>query len=222
MLALHHPDGQVFTFDAGALCLELVIRSGGEGFRARFEVLHEPADFPRWAAAGRLDLAGHGVDPAEVAATPAHLAELKRLREAVWAAAVRASQGERPDHADLAVINDVAAGQGLVPQIDAATGAATWRRPVTAHQLTVEIARDAVATFSEPAVRRVRMCAADNCYLIYLDTSRPRRRRWCSMQRCGNRSKVRDHRQRRPPIKASAKGGTHEYSYVGQGPAVAS
>lgn len=193
---LHHPDGQVFPFDAGALCLELSSTSGGEGFRARFEQLHEPADYPRWAAPGRLDLAGRGVDPAEVTVTEADLAEVKRLREALWATALRATEGARPDPADLAVINELAAGQGPVPWLDPATGAATWRRPVTARQLTVAYARDAVETFAAPAIGRIRMCAADNCYLIYLDTSRPGSRRWCSMRRCGNRSKVRGHRQR--------------------------
>lgn len=195
-LTLHHPDGQVFSFDAGTLCLELSSTSGGEGFRARFEQLHEPADYPRWAAPGRLDLRGRGIEPAEVTATAEDLAEVRRLREALWAAALRASEGGRPDPADLAVINEIAAGRGPVPQIDPETGAATWRRPVTAHQLTVAYARDAVATFTEPAIRRIRRCAGDNCYLIYLDTSRPGNRRWCSMQRCGNRAKVREHRAR--------------------------
>jgi len=40
------------------------------------------------------------------------------------------------------------------------------------------------------------LCGADNCALIYLDTSRPGNRRWCSMERCGNRAKVRGHRSR--------------------------
>ena len=56
--------------------------------------------------------------------------------------------------------------------------------------------RDAVRTMSRPTRDRVRKCAAENCYLLYLDTSRPGRRRWCSMQRCGNRHKVSEHRQR--------------------------
>ncbi|BCB84126.1 CGNR zinc finger domain-containing protein [Phytohabitans suffuscus] len=104
--------------------------------------------------------------------------------------------GRRPDPADLAVVNEIAAGRGPVPRIDPVTGTATWRRPVTAGQLTVAFARDVVGTFTEPAISRIRMCAAGNCYLIYLDTSRPGNRRWCSMQRCGNRSKVRGHRDR--------------------------
>ena len=95
------------------------------------------------------------------------------------------------------MINELAAGRGVVPQLDPASGAVVWRGPVSARQLVTEIARDAVRTFSSAAVGRVRMCAGDKCYLTYLDTSRPGQRRWCSMQRCGNRHKVADHRRRR-------------------------
>ena len=41
---------------------------------------------------------------------------------------------------------------------------------------------------------RIRECSADDCRLVYLDTSRSGTRRWCSMQRCGNRAKVRTFR----------------------------
>ncbi len=37
---------------------------------------------------------------------------------------------------------------------------------------------------------RVRECAAEDCRAVYLDTSRNRSRRWCSMQRCGARAKA--------------------------------
>jgi predicted RNA-binding Zn ribbon-like protein len=37
---------------------------------------------------------------------------------------------------------------------------------------------------------RVRECAAEPCMVVYLDTSRNRSRRWCSMQRCGGRAKA--------------------------------
>jgi predicted RNA-binding Zn ribbon-like protein len=43
---------------------------------------------------------------------------------------------------------------------------------------------------------RLRACAAADCGYFYLDTSRSGNRRWCSMQRCGNRAKVRAHRER--------------------------
>jgi predicted RNA-binding Zn ribbon-like protein len=38
---------------------------------------------------------------------------------------------------------------------------------------------------------RVRQCADDECGWFFLDTSRNRTRRWCSMKVCGNRNKVR-------------------------------
>ncbi|MEV4625462.1 CGNR zinc finger domain-containing protein [Micromonospora sp. NPDC049523] len=223
VITLHHPSGQVFGFDAGTLCLELVCTTGGEGFRARFEVLHSPADIATWAALSRLDLAGHGVDPAEVDTRPEHLADLKRLREAIWSIAfgvattgTDGSPGGSPSPggrvtgegtaasggrlgafgAELAVVNELAAGRGLVPRLDPATGAAGWQRPVDAGQFVTEIARDAVRTFGTTAIDRVRRCAGDNCALLYLDTSRPGQRRWCSMQRCGNRHKVAGHRRR--------------------------
>ena len=44
---------------------------------------------------------------------------------------------------------------------------------------------------------RVRRCHAEECVLWFLDTTRNATRRWCSMDACGNRSKVRRHRARR-------------------------
>lgn len=37
---------------------------------------------------------------------------------------------------------------------------------------------------------RVRECAAEHCPVVYLDTSRNRSRRWCSMEVCGARAKA--------------------------------
>ena len=44
---------------------------------------------------------------------------------------------------------------------------------------------------------RLSRCSADDCALVFYDSSRGGTRRWCSMQRCGNRAKVRAHRARR-------------------------
>ncbi|WP_344389524.1 CGNR zinc finger domain-containing protein [Streptomyces vastus] len=45
-------------------------------------------------------------------------------------------------------------------------------------------------------IRRVRVCAAERCALRFLDRSPAHNRRWCSMSRCGNRTKVRLHQAR--------------------------
>ncbi|MFC5909708.1 CGNR zinc finger domain-containing protein [Streptacidiphilus monticola] len=40
---------------------------------------------------------------------------------------------------------------------------------------------------------RIRVCAHESCILHFYDTSQNGRRRWCSMERCGNRAKASRH-----------------------------
>jgi predicted RNA-binding Zn ribbon-like protein len=63
-------------------------------------------------------------------------------------------------------------------------------------QVLALLARDAVDLFASPLASRIRVCAAPDCGLLYLDQSRTGSRLWCSMQRCGTRAKVRAHRER--------------------------
>lgn len=44
--------------------------------------------------------------------------------------------------------------------------------------------------------QRLRMCAALDCRWVYVDRSRNRTARWCSMSTCGNREKTRRYRHR--------------------------
>ncbi|MEW2317923.1 CGNR zinc finger domain-containing protein [Streptomyces bauhiniae] len=67
----------------------------------------------------------------------------------------------------------------------------------TAAALLSLLARDAVDLLTDPLARAaVRECAGEGCPLLYLDTSRGRRRRWCSSEVCGNRERVARHRRR--------------------------
>ncbi len=56
--------------------------------------------------------------------------------------------------------------------------------------LLAAIARSAAEIVAEGVRARLRHCANPNCGLFFYDNSRTRRRRWCSMAVCGNRSKV--------------------------------
>jgi predicted RNA-binding Zn ribbon-like protein len=68
-------------------------------------------------------------------------------------------------------------------------------RPVEAALAT--IARDAIELVTGPLAGRVRECGRPDCALLFVDTSRPGRRRWCSMGTCGNRTKTAAYRRRR-------------------------
>ena len=56
--------------------------------------------------------------------------------------------------------------------------------------LLAAIARSAAEIITEGTSSRLRACSNPSCRLFFYDTSRTRRRRWCSMSRCGNRHKV--------------------------------
>lgn len=58
------------------------------------------------------------------------------------------------------------------------------------------IADAAANLLSSPAAGLLRRCANNVCVLFFIDTSRNHSRRWCSMELCGNRSKVSAHHQR--------------------------
>lgn len=46
--------------------------------------------------------------------------------------------------------------------------------------------------------QRIRKCGASDCDVYYIDTSKGRHRRWCSMKACGNREKQRRWRSGSP------------------------
>jgi predicted RNA-binding Zn ribbon-like protein len=56
--------------------------------------------------------------------------------------------------------------------------------------LLAAIARSAAEIIAEGPSARLRVCSNPSCGLLFYDNSRTRRRRWCSMTRCGNRNKV--------------------------------
>ena len=58
------------------------------------------------------------------------------------------------------------------------------------------LARDAAEMLGTEQRERVRICASETCSARFYDRSRNGRRRWCSMQGCGNVAKARRHRER--------------------------
>jgi predicted RNA-binding Zn ribbon-like protein len=54
----------------------------------------------------------------------------------------------------------------------------------------LEIVRDAEALLCSPQIIKIKICSAPGCGWVYLDASKNRSRRWCSMKLCGNREKA--------------------------------
>ena len=53
------------------------------------------------------------------------------------------------------------------------------------------LAFDAMELLQSELIERVRYCQNEECNWLFLDTSRSRTKRWCSVQGCGNRMRVR-------------------------------
>jgi predicted RNA-binding Zn ribbon-like protein len=187
---LHDPKGGSFRFDAGAVCLDFA-HTGGEGRYAVFETLHEPADLAAWLAQPPPGVV------LTVPVTDADLAAAKALRQAVWETAQARAAGCPLPAPAIAALNRAAAEAPLVPALAADGASAGWAPPVRAAQALSTLAREAIELLSGPLADRVRVCAGDDCPLVFVDTSRPGARRWCAMERCGNRHKLRALRARR-------------------------
>jgi predicted RNA-binding Zn ribbon-like protein len=98
---------------------------------------------------------------------------------------------------DRELVNAWAARPAPAPQLGAG-GRLGWRvegDPVPA--VLSAVARDAVDLLSGGLAGRIRECGADDCALLFVDASRPGRRRWCAGEACGNRSRTKAYRRRR-------------------------
>lgn len=173
-----------FHHASGRACLDLVATIG-ERWRRRFERLRSPSDLDRWLEEVGL------ASPAPAA--PRHLEAARRLRGAIEQLAIAAMAGTAYPDGALAEVNRFAAAPDPVPQL---TGEGPIAEVRAVDAALSAVARDAIALFGGPLAARVRECAADDCALVFVDTSRPGSRRWCSMRVCGNRMKVARHRQR--------------------------
>lgn len=178
-----------FLFISGRLCLDFV-HTGGEDEREDFEVWHAPDDLAEWLAESPLRLSG-------VAISAADLRVARALREAIWHSAIACLDGREPLAQWVQVINGMARQPDLVPQLDAQGQPSVWHLPHTVSAVLSTIARDAIALFSGAEARLIRQCANPGCLLLFVDASRPGKRRWCSMERCGNRAKVAHYRRQR-------------------------
>lgn len=178
------PDGVRWFLDSGSLALDLGY-TGDFGYGVpEWEHLHTPADLGAWLT-DRFGILAE--EP-----TAGELTSALGLRGVVSSIALSVADNRPVAAADVDALNAAARNPLHAPHLDGGTTEAPRPR---VSELLPAIAWDAIATFGTGA-SRVRRCAADDCSIVFYDSSRPGARRWCSMQRCGNRTKTRTHRSR--------------------------
>lgn len=187
------PVGQWFTsaegvrwwFDSGSFALDFAY-TGAMGGNPAWERLHSPDDLTTWLRERFPVAVG--------TARSRDLFDAVSLRDAIGRMAQSSARGEAVRAQDIDLVNLYAATPDIPPVLGGGSRQA-GRSVQTVGQALSTIARDAVDLFDPANAERIRACSGD-CGFVYLDTSRAATRRWCSMQRCGNRAKVRAHRAR--------------------------
>lgn len=172
-----------WVWDGGRPSLDL-LNTVRDRPRSARETLCCPADLAVWLR--ESNLLGDASDPGEQ-----DLNAARRLRDAIDTLTFPSSRTGA--QAAVAVVNATAEHAPQGPRLTLDPGGrpvVVPPRPSVAAALG-RIALDAIELLSGDELLRV--CAADECGIRFVDRSPSGNRQWCSMRRCGNRTKARRH-----------------------------
>ena len=198
-------DAHTFDLDAGALCLDFANTVDWHASDHPNDNLHNYADLIAWAEAAAIlppDRAERSRQMAQMQPKLAGAAfdRAIRLREAIYRLFVDVSEQRAFHSEDLAFLNEALSEALSHLQVVPSSAGFDWsweESPVGLNQILWPVARSAGELLISDKLKRVRQCADDRgCGYLFVDTSRNRSRRWCSMESCGNRAKAHRHYQR--------------------------
>ncbi len=189
----------------GVLCLDFVNTVHSRGASPPHNYLRHYADLVRWSLhVGSLDesqarhllLLGER-RPAEAAHTFAAALALRETLDRVFGAV---AHGETPASGDLDALRAAHCAAlhhaRLVPAADGYVW--EWAEADALDRVIWLVIQSAIELLLSQEVARVRECAnAAGCGWLFLDRSKNGSRRWCSMDECGSRDKMRRQYARR-------------------------
>ena len=199
--------GRTFDLSGGALCLDFANTLDDRPDPHPNEWLASYADLLAFMRQGHAlpkeRLARLAAEAArDPAAAEAALDRAIDVREVIYRLFVALAAGEPIPISDLAALNR-ALGEALAHahliQPEPASGPLAWGwadDPISLDLPLWPIVRSAADLLTSPTLSALRVCAANTCAWLFLDTSRNGSRRWCSMRTCGNRAKARRHHAR--------------------------
>ncbi len=196
--------------DVGAgICLAYANSLSWRGRATPIETLHDFSDLLTWAA-GSAGLGTEAVRELEQWArehpgpAAALFSDAIALREVIYRIFAALASGAPVADQDLAALNEglaEAPGRGRLAR-DGDSYA--WRiepGEITAPVLLAPVLWSAGDLMVSERLRRVRLCANEDCLWLFLDESKAGTRRWCNMAACGNRAKARRHYLRTKPAR---------------------
>jgi len=162
---------------AGSLCLDLVATIEEPAGR-RLDRLSTTTELAAWFALVGLPEPAGGF-------TASDLDDTRQLRAAIDAIARALLAGTAPEPALVRRLNNVVRHPTPVFLMQSSGREQIAVAEVDAAAALAVIARDTVNLLSGPDIVRLRAC--EGCGALFYDRSPSGRRRWCSMQRCGER-----------------------------------
>ncbi len=150
------------------------------------ELLEDVDDLIRWGhSAGlsvRIDVDG-----------PCRLSSVKELRDAIRSL-FSAKLDDEPAPTDALGILNQWLPKGVVEkrleEIEGQFVMSPLHHELSVDMLLGYVATEAALLLSSSHLAKLKRCANPKCVLMFLDVSRSGKRRWCSMDLCGNRSKA--------------------------------
>ncbi|MES1202011.1 MAG: ABATE domain-containing protein [Pseudomonadota bacterium] len=174
-----------FSFRGGHAALDLCATLTGRTKSSPRDLLASPTSLGIWLKAA-------GFARTVQTATQDDLDLARRLREAIYAAALARIDDQAPPTSARTTLNAIAAEPAAAPRLSE-NGALKFKGD--ARELLVTVAQDAIRLLGGD--HRIRQCEAETCSRLFIDNSRAGDRRWCSMSACGNRAKVAEFRRRK-------------------------
>ncbi len=195
----------VLPLVGGAPCLNFANTSSGRGTPLRQEHLRSFDLLLVWSEHAGLASRAERQRLSRLAAQQPRAAAgvLRRalaLREAIHAIGAALAHAAPPPAPALAVINRELAAAMARARLRPANGGFAWDwavMPAALERLLWPLVRSAADLLVAPLRDRVKQCPGHGCGWVFLDLTKNRSRRWCEMEVCGTRNKIRRYRERR-------------------------
>ncbi|BBC33710.1 hypothetical protein SGFS_050040 [Streptomyces graminofaciens] len=120
------------------------------------------------------------------------MAAVRELRESLRVTLL--AHAGHPPHRTVTPLGELLAEAPLLVAISGEDGSATLRPAADPAPLAARVAAAVAQALTEGTWQRLKACEAPDCHWAYYDRSPAGRGRWCSMQVCGARAKMRRYR----------------------------
>jgi len=153
------------------------------------DLLNDSQELANWAHAAELPL-----DLTD--GTPHSLKKCLELREVLRTVFTAVLNAQGVPSSALNTINQHLLNHATQQELKKVKGKLELRsiyKYLSVERLLGRIAHEAAVLLESNQLEKLKKCANPKCILLFVDTSKSGRRRWCSMDVCGNRSKAASH-----------------------------